>query len=1010
MGIINNLYNSYKDKDEERKRQEAERKRQEAQRNYHSYAMSVGGRGSSPFPVANKLNQQRINNTVSNNLADNSFNQQANAMYKQLDDRMKGNVLPDNVKAAQDRLNTLSDQAKGLVHSYGEKFYDGSDIGQASKSVIEAQNMAKRIGEMTGTKDDGLANLLNDTKLVQSYYNGQAGKDFTDEEKLLYSKGKLNSLSPEEQKDIQSYADSYRQASRGSVSNLKTGLSVLTGASKEGMTSYEDFINNIGRNIEISKKKKAIQEKYGYDDKTLNEYLGYARRVEDAAEQERESKQFYIDPNSSSGEQFAKSVGNTAYALGTAIPRGIVSLGTRVQAANDNLGYNSNSPFNRMLNNSMEAKNQVTTNAIGNDHPVGQFFYNAGVSTAESAENILFGSGIFGAASKVATLVPFAADAYSSQYMDAKQRGLSDQEADKEGFLSGMIEAGTELVSLDHLYGIAQKKGMKFTKDMLTDIFAQAGIEGSEEFFGDILNAIVDYEVAGKSGKSQYQQNVQSYVDDGMSPENAKKQATKDFWKETLTDFLSGSLSGLAFGVGGTAISTIGTKSNLKEASSNYGKMAENIDTSTAEGKQYKEEYEKYASNPVRAIADSIDDSTAEGKQAKAEVMDIAKKEASGQKLSASDIFKLNNAREVEATPDKKYLQYVNEIASVPGEYRTAVTGINEEEARSKMNQASKDGDVETMSQVYQQMKNSRSMEVREVADEVFDMFRGQAEENGVSPESLDAAKVSSQQAYLSGYKGESIESLGNISEVARQAHNEGTQARLELKSASLEASSQMIKREDVRQAYLDNYDDKFNVAQYNAAFNSFYNAGKSRLDFDSLVEKGARYDWLADAIGKDKARTLYDIGLNQANAEAQSKEFNGVARSLNHQLKGSFTDERTDKGGGSYGMVLSYAANAFGLNIRLVDDGKIKDAKGNYVEGARADYSGSKGEIVLTTSNVSSFFHEITHFAQDFSPETYKKFKSTVLQSVSESLGAVEYTRSMRSLRERMKDYRLMK
>ena len=165
----------------------------------------------------------------------------------------------------------------------------------------------------------------------------------------------------------------------------------------------------------------------------------------------------------------------------------------------------------------------------------GQFLYSTGMSMADMATLLPLG--------KVGTLGMFFTSASTSTAKNVLERGGSTDNALKSGLAAGVAEVLFEKFSLDNLFKASSPSTIKqFVKGVLQ----QSGIEASEEVFTELSNEITDRWING--GLSEYEQNITTYRLMGMSEEQARLQASKDFGIKILEAGAGGALSGGVFG------------------------------------------------------------------------------------------------------------------------------------------------------------------------------------------------------------------------------------------------------------------------------------------------------------------------------------------------------------------------------------------------------------------------------------------------------------------------------
>ena len=140
----------------------------------------------------------------------------------------------------------------------------------------------------------------------------------------------------------------------------------------------------------------------------------------------------------------------------------------------------------------------------------------------------------------VGTDILFFGSAASSSMYSAKDRGATDEQAIKLGVLSGLAEAAGEHFSIEGLIGMSEANTMKA---FFGNVLKQSGIEASEEGFTTLMNNFADQLIMGKD--STFYEKVHTYMsENGMSEQEAKKQAWKDMAEDLAFDMVGGAISG----------------------------------------------------------------------------------------------------------------------------------------------------------------------------------------------------------------------------------------------------------------------------------------------------------------------------------------------------------------------------------------------------------------------------------------------------------------------------------
>lgn len=246
---------------------------------------------------------------------------------------------------------------------------------------------------------------------------------------------------------------------------------------------------------------------------------------------------------------------------------------------------------------------------------VASFLYQTGMSIADSAVQV-------GAATAlgVPTAATFfmGASAASNQAKDVIERGGTNEQAFWGGLAAGAAEALFEKVSIDRLLSVHSVSSMK---DLLKETVKQAGVEASEEMLTEISNIITDAAIMGD--KSNFEAMVDQYEMQGLSEDEAKKQALLDSIGQVAWAGAGGALSGAAMG---------GVVNTMNYA----GDAAYNRQQNQAAGEQFQQ----MGDDVVAAIIEeglASDPSTRSYQLAQ----QIQNKQAQGQQVTAQELGEL---------------------------------------------------------------------------------------------------------------------------------------------------------------------------------------------------------------------------------------------------------------------------------------------------------------------------------------------------------------------------------
>lgn len=192
----------------------------------------------------------------------------------------------------------------------------------------------------------------------------------------------------------------------------------------------------------------------------------------------------------------------------------------------------------------------------------GQFFYDIGMSTADSYAAMRLGSGIDDAllpilgkhAAGVGGGIILALGAASNTANDIKSRGGSDQQALVGGAVAGILEGVFEKYSIGNLKAMKSVAG-KGVKNILSNVAKNVLVNASEETATELGNIIFDRVFMQEL--SNYTMMVDSYMKQGISEESAKLLANEVLRQQVGEAALSGALQGLFLGGIETASSRV---------------------------------------------------------------------------------------------------------------------------------------------------------------------------------------------------------------------------------------------------------------------------------------------------------------------------------------------------------------------------------------------------------------------------------------------------------------------
>ena len=161
--------------------------------------------------------------------------------------------------------------------------------------------------------------------------------------------------------------------------------------------------------------------------------------------------------------------------------------------------------------------------------------YQAGMSGADA----LFGSIALGG---TAYAVLMGMGAASLEAKSLYEKGASQSQIIAGGLLAGAAEMVFEKVSIGRFTEKILKGEIKSVLQIIKNSLIQGGVEASEEALTEISNTITDAIVMGS--QSDWEQNIQKYIEDGKNRSEASALALldvgKNVWKAGIGGFISG--------------------------------------------------------------------------------------------------------------------------------------------------------------------------------------------------------------------------------------------------------------------------------------------------------------------------------------------------------------------------------------------------------------------------------------------------------------------------------------
>lgn len=696
-----------------------------------------------------------------------------------------------------------------------------------------------------------------------------------------------------------------------------------------------------------------------------------------------------------------------------------LELAEDVNHAVKNLSSDKSYPINHASHPYSSYTNNVRqTVSEGIDNDIGKFVYNAGMSTVDSAADILVTKGFKGtklAGGAASALM--GANAANQSYMDTYERTGSAGQSLITGLGAGLAEWASEKFSLDSFEALKTTNPKQF-RDFAKNLVKQGAVEGSEEAASDFANAFVDRAVNGS--KSEYNENVKNYIQQGMSKDEAKKNARKDFWIQVGEDTAAGAFSGGLFGTyanvyskvqyqslvkkNGTSIAEgnegadlltyaaekgMDTYEKAKDDTEKYGKISvdimENVENNFTEARTSGELARAYE-DAIRGVPDSlgveIDQMAREKAQELAKKSKYAKFESERQALYDIMDASVSNAMKRTVSLNQKREVVQNESVSE-----------QEEDAIANMDATSDSVNLDEGME-----RNQRPVEVQELQPQkakqnvTSDL---EVEKRNVAPsENVTNANfrktenaaftASDEQVKVKGFREIGKESaivettdgeVVNLADLSFQ--DEGTQDLFNIASKMDNAAAAT--------ALVDYYNGKDNAGVYANNFRMAYRMGRlGSISFDKMMQASKSFRIMSD---KGAMRLAYELGkAHGENARAAEAE-NKVAPAQK-KGKGEYEDYRyASEDKDSFVRVKKELAKKTGLDV--LDLNTLTDKDADTVNGL---LNMDRGQMAFAEDAENKFgvvIHESLEFASVMSEKEYQKLMGVMLNYLVEKHGA---------------------
>ena len=662
--------------------------------------------------------------------------------------------------------------------------------------------------------------------------------------------------------------------------------------------------------------------------------------------------------------------------------------------------------------------------------------YNIGTSVLDSTA--VAGLAALGVPPLAATSLLGGAAATSAM-VDAKDRGVSDEQAVLTGLAAGVAESLFEEVSLEKLLKLKPAVGTlgQRVRTTIKNVGLQAATEGSEEFFTTLANTMTDNLING--GLSEFQQNLRGYMEQGMSEEEARRRAYLDLAGQLALDFGGGAIAGGLMAGGQTAIQTGQRNAAIAQEYGDIARGAAQERLETNEGDRLAQDVQNRVTSNRRVGGGAIAELVSRNVQAQNAQTQTAIAEAAAQRLK--ELGETENvetvaqaAAQLTADPTMsagrrraaenvlKGSRYGERVLGEltegmqAGSAESAPAAVQEESAAPSAEQVRQAVESTQRSQGAQNLTESRGGEERTQSGRRFasewagnlpqvlteDAYVRRLKELRVNPQATDSRTVTG-----TAYNKES----GKLDVIVR-----GTDGKVETIPAAKAATTARQERlmelaADVGEAGPQMFAairDGQDVETYARQWKNAYTYGESNIPRAYAMQSDAVKYLTAEQrdIAYEAGKAAY--GRKQAQArEKRAARGNDTPKAKKGTVKltGAVIGGRRYDGVSKASLterqranlkVLGQVAQATGIDIVLYQSranarGEDEGQNGAYKDGTLyLDINAGRNRVgdLSEVAVVRTAAHELTHFIQDYNPAAYAEYRDYVVGLLIEEQG----------------------
>ena len=645
--------------------------------------------------------------------------------------------------------------------------------------------------------------------------------------------------------------------------------------------------------------------------------------------------------------------------------------------------------------------------------------YNIGTSMLDSTA--VAGLAALGVPPLAATSLLGGAAATSAM-VDAKDRGVSDEQAVLTGLAAGVAESLFEEVSLEKLLKLKPAVGTlgQRVRTTIKNVGLQAATEGSEEFFTTLANTMTDNLING--GLSEFQQNLRGYMEQGMSEEEARRRAYLDLAGQLALDFGGGAIAGGLMAGGQTAIQTGQRNAAIAQEYGDIARGAAQERLETNEGDRLAQDVQNRVTSNRRVGGGAIAELVSRNVQAQNAQTQTAIAEAAAQRLT--ELGETENVETVAQAAENvlKGSRYGERVLGEltegmqAGSAESTPAAVQEQSAAPSEEQVRQAVESTQRSRGAQNLTESRGGEERTQSGRRFasewagnlpqvlteDAYVRRLKELRVNPQATDNRTVTG-----TAYNKES----GKLDVIVR-----GTDGKVETIPAAKAATTARQERlmelaADVGEAGPQMFAairDGQDVETYARQWKNAYTYGESNIPRAYAMQSDAVKYLTAEQrdIAYEAGKAAY--GQKQAQArEKRAARGNDTpkAKKGTVKLSGAVIGGKRYDGVSKASLterqranlkVLGQVAQATGVDIVLYQSranarGEYEGQNGAYKDGTLyLDINAGRNRVgdLSEVAVVRTAAHELTHFIQDYNPAAYAEYRDYVVGLLTEEQG----------------------